>query len=216
MNLIETMYGQELFDTANCKVSVFAVPCKIFNTFQNEMHLESACKKNEIPLNKNSHQGRFSAWAEEARSDLGAWNKATYDVADGMIFKIFVHKHMGLGERTYNVCQFIRARKEAAFRELKIRLSNHPKARFQNAVIKGRFDLLSLEEAVKQGVKVNAAFKHTFNPSDVERIIEVTVLEKEKAPTSIVRERVARNSSGEKIVVHTKRRVRAFELDDED
>lgn len=210
-NLIEVMYGKELFDNKSCQVSVLAVPCKTFNTFK-EAHIESAARKDDCPITRNQFHGQTSAWAEDARSDLGKWTKASYDCPDGIILKIWVHKFSGYGQRIINASQLIRPRKDAAFRELKIQLSGHSKARYQYAIIKGRFDVLTLEQAKERGVKLNSRFEYTFKSSEVAKVMEVKILEKERGPSVKVRERTVRNKSGETVVIQKRRVVRALDL----
>lgn len=215
MNLIEVMYGKELFDTANCSVQIFCVPCKVFNNFPVEMNIESAARKEEVPVQRQTFNGTHSAWSEDARADLGRWTKASYNVSDGMLIKVWVHKMAGFGQRIHNVSQLIAPRKDAAFREIKVALTGHSKARYRYATIKGRFDLISYEEAVKRGAKINSKFAYTFKPEDVARVMEVTIIEPEKAPAALIRERKVRKRSGETVVIQKKRSVRALDLNDE-
>lgn len=216
MNLIEVMYGKELFDRANCSVHVLVTPCNLFNSFLSEMHIESAARKQDIPVERNAFHGQYSAWGEDARSDLGKWTKASYDVADGMLIKIWVHKTTGFGNRIINVSQFIRPRKDAAFREIKVILTRHPKSRFEFATIKGRFDLISLEDAKKRGAKINSRFEYTFNPDDFAAVTQCTELEPEKAPSALIRETKVRKRNGETVVVRRRRVARALNLGKDD
>lgn len=209
--LLEAMFGDETFDTGNAKVAVFAVPCKIYNSFDRECHIDLAAKKSDIPVSFQNRIGTFNAYNEVFRNDLGKWTQAVYRVEEGMIFKIFAHRAGGHGQRVVNASQFIRIREAAAFREVKIKLTQNPKARFSFAVIKGCFDLLTVDEAVKRGVKLNIMFKHTLAHGEVARVMEFNTITPERETPRIVRERVYRRG-GEKIVIQKTRKARAIDL----
>lgn len=212
MNLLETMQGKELFDGANATVAIFACPDRVYTSFKEELNIDSAARKDNIPVTRQQYKGKVSAWAEDARADLGSWTQAVYDCAEGMVFKIFAHKHTGHGSRTYNVNQFIRVRKNAAYREIRVQLTNDTRSRFQYATIKGRFDILSLEDAEKRGVKTNPRFKHTFKKDDVNRVMEFIEIEAEKASPVIVRERVIKRKGEKDIVIQKRIKVRQLNL----
>lgn len=215
MNLIEVMFGEEIFDNQNAKVQVFVCPSKIFNTFSSEIAINAAATKDEIPVQRQTQLERIAAWNSEARADLGSWKKAAYIVQSGMILKVFAHKHSGFGQRTLNVAQFLRINPDAAYQEIKIQLTGHAKARLMFATIKGRFELISLKDATAAGVKVNPNFKALFDESNLKRLITFTVLEKAKPATKVIRNRVRKRGDGSKEVQQVQRKIRTLELDDE-
>ncbi len=212
--LLEAMYGSETFDTGNAKVGIFAVPCRLYNSFDREMHIEVAAKKSDIPVRIQSKGNILNPYNEVYRNDLGGWTQSVFHVEEGMIFKIFAHRAGIHGQRVTNVSQFIRIRAGAAYRELKVKLTGSPKARFEYATIKGCFDILTLEDAEKRGVKVPSNFKTFFRPVEVARVMEFKTLRDETETPLLVREKIVRRG-GEEIVVQKTRKARAINLDDE-
>jgi hypothetical protein len=214
--LLETMYGEEIFDDRNCKVALFAVPSKIYNSFNNEVFMDVAASRSDIPVTRHSKQGPFHPYAEghAYRDDLGKWTQAVYQVPEGMMVKIFARKTPGFGRRIINASMYICVRERAAYRQLNIALTGHTKARFTNAVIKGRFDILTLEQAVKRGAKVPAHFAHTFERAECDRIFAEQVLEAEIAPLGTVRERTLVRENGKRVTVKVVKNNRMLDLDD--
>lgn len=213
--LLEVMCGSEVFDTGNAKVHVFAVPCKLYNGFNKEVHIDIASKQQDIPVRLHNRIGSYNAYNEVFRDDMGKWTQTVYTAEDGMIFKIFAHRAGLHGQRKTDACQFIRIRDDAAYREIKVQLVGSPKARFQHAIIKGCFDILTPEQAETYGVKIAQAFRHTMDAGEVRRIMEFKVLRAETGPQKVVRERVYKKASGEQVVIQKTRRARAISLDDE-
>ncbi len=212
--LLEAMYGTETFDTGNAKVSIFAVPCRVYNSFDREIHVEVAAKKSDIPVRIQSKGNLINPYAEVYRNDLGGWTQAVFHVEEGMIFKIFAHRAGLHGQRVVNAAQFIRIRAGAAYREMKIKLTGSPKARFEHATIKGCFDMITLEDAERRGVKVPSHFRTFFQPTEVARVMNSIILRGETETPTLVREKIVRRG-GEEIVIQKTRRARAISLDDE-
>lgn len=214
--LLETMYGEEIFDDRNCKVALFAVPSKIYNSFNNEVFIDLAASRSDIPVMRHSKQGPFHPYAEghAYRDDLGKWSQAVYQVPEGMMLKIFARKTPGFGRRIISASMYIRVRERAAYRQLNIALTGHTKARFTSATIKGRFDILTLEQATQRGAKVPAHFVHTFDRAECDRIFTEQILEAEIAPQGVVRERAFVRENGERVSVKVVKNNRRLEIDD--
>jgi len=214
--LLDTMYGEELFDDRNCKVALFAVPSKLHNTFDKEMFMDAAASKANIPIIRHTSRGQHHAYAEghAYRDDLGKWTNNIYAVPEGMLIKVFARKSPGFGRRIITASLFICIREAAAFRELKVSLTQHPKARFQEAIIKGRFDVLTRDQAINRGAKIQAHFAHTFDKEECDKIFSCTLLEAEVEPMSIVRERIVKRANGETAVILTNKKSRAIDFDD--
>ncbi len=212
MLLLEVMTGEETFDTGNAKTQVFAVPCKIFNSFDREFVIDHAARSGDVPVQIQNRGAPISAYQETFRDDLGKWATSSYRVSEGMIFKVWTRRGAMHGGQCVTASQYIRMRDGAAYREIKCLLTGHPKARYQHSTIKGCFDLITPEQAKSRGVQVNEVFRSLFDARCVSRLMEFKILQAERESAQIVRERVIQRGA-EKVIVRKARKARALKLD---
>lgn len=211
--LIETMCGEEVFTEGNAKVHVFVSPTKLFPAVTRELHIGLAAGKTGMPVRVQQRLGQFNAYSETFRDDCGKWTQTVYEVSDGALLKLYAHRANGFGARVINACQFLRAREGAAYREIKCKLTQSPKARFDYAIIKGCFDIIPLADAIKLGAKVPISFTRMYDEREVSAVMEFIKLGAEtKAPVQ-VQERT-RERDGEKVVVQRIRERRVLNLED--
>ena len=213
MLLLEAMTGEETFDTGNAKVQVFAVPCKVYNSFNRDLAIQLGAQSGDVPVQYQQKGPEINAYQEVYRNDLGKWVSSSYRVQEGAIFQIWARRGAMHGGECVTAAQYIRMRENAAYREVRCRLTGHPKARFQHAIIKGCFDLLTPEQAIARGVQVNKIFLGNFDQRNVDRIMEFKELQAQKESAQIVRERVMQRGN-EKVIIRKTRKARALKLDE--
>jgi len=215
MNLLETMVGDANFSSGSSRVGVFVTPSADFTGFTKEQPLFAAARNGIVT--RQNFIGKVSAWAQDsARPELGTWMQCVYNVPEGMVLKIFAHMSQGHGRPMYNGAQFIRIRRTAAYRELRVALHAPMHARYQHAVIKGRFDLLTMEEAKGEGVDIDPRYTGQFRESMTAPLFSVVELEQEIASAVVVRKRAVKRRRGERVIVKKVRKARAFDLGDDD
>jgi hypothetical protein len=183
MNPIETLTGEVNLRYGSAKAFVFYSPRAGFAGAK-EQHLGIAAKSPQtahlvrrvsaFPLSVPSVAG----YAPEIG---GKMTTTAYDVANGEIIKVFGQRRAGANKLTFSACQFLRVRDSAALTEVRVRLLSDPNVVHPYAHIRGRFDLITLEEAKGLGVTVLPHFEKMFSQGVVEDLFSVSVLSPEKA-----------------------------------
>lgn len=204
MNPIETLTGDVNLRTASAKAYVFHTPRK-GGVGVEERILPVAAKSGQT----NSVITPLQSFAQRTPSVQGysvevggSMTAQSFIVAEGEILKFFVNRRPGAGKLPLTACQFIRVRETAALRCIEAKLLTDPKVTQPFAMIRGRFDLLTLEEAVALGVTVNPGFMRQFHPANAGACMTVALMQPEAAKAE-----VQVLPSGESIVVtQTKRR----------
>lgn len=214
MPLVDVMYGNEVFAEASCKVGVWVIPTLSFPTFDKEMHIATAIKKAEVPVSLQGKHESYSARSDGYRDELGTWQRCTIQAAEGLILKIFARNNRGYGRQTVIANQYIRVREQAAYNELKVALTGHTGARYDYAYITGRFDILSLEQALERGVKVEPRLQNTFDPDHVAKIVEVIQKEAEISAMQEITTKEVMDVEGNTKVIKVAKRKRNLLLSD--
>jgi hypothetical protein len=108
--------------------------------------------------------------------------------------------------------QFIRARSDAALRRISVVLTGSEKASFARANIEGRFDVISLAEAMTQGVLVPPSFRPSFDEGMQRRAFEYHTLDAEVRSAAVQETRRVINKEGQQVEIQTSTRRRALDL----
>ena len=157
----------------------------------------------------------FSPSVKGCVQDVGGrFIQASYDVAEEHILKVFTKIKQGYGKMDKLANFFIRVREEAAYRSLKINTLTNVSVLFRTASIEGCFDILTLDEALAEGIKVKQEFRRLYAQESVERILsESNVLVKEKSPPTKKKVvQVVDHATGEVVNVVKAKRRRALDI----
>lgn len=203
--LLTAITGSETWQGWSAKVHLFHSPRRGQGR---EVHIGIAARD---PANNISYaqQGTAALARPGMRAELGQWTNSTFDVPEGEVFKLFAQRSSG-PVRQANM--FLQTRGEAALQRVVVRLSTHPQAAYSAVHIQGRFDLLSWEQARDMGIVVLPQFRPHFEPSVASRMFEVQVVEQAIRARPVVENRVVETTSGEEVIVPTRRRGRALKL----
>jgi hypothetical protein len=193
MPLIETTSGNETFPSASAKVQVFFVPTREFGG--KELPLSQAAQAAGGVVRLHARGGSQPAGLGMNAGVVGMWHSASYDLPDGAVVKLFCHRSMQTNKLTGN--QFIRMRAGAALREVRARLSGYAKAAIQTAVFRGRFDIISPEEAVALGARIPPEFQRFYTAGAVRSVFEYGEIAPEVSPRVEVKNVVVTDSFGE-------------------
>lgn len=109
-----------------------------------------------------AYHSAYVGVSDELTKSLGKWSITRLLVNEGTVLKAYGASTSWGDINKANV--YIRPRETAPLNELVVTLPKHAKSRFSQASIKGRFDVLSVDEAVSLGVKFNLAFAALFRP----------------------------------------------------
>jgi hypothetical protein len=175
------------------------------------MHIGLAAKGVYPALRKVGMETRAPA-GPGMRRELGEWVTASYEVPEGMILKVFASRSGGWGGMRVMANQFIRARSDAALRRISVVLTGSEKASFARANIEGRFDVISLAEAMTQGVLVPPSFRPSFDEGMQRRAFEYHTLDAEVRSAAVQETRRVINKEGQQVEIQTSTRRRALDL----
>lgn len=208
--LIETLTGNQNFPGKLAKVYAFVVPSRRFPA-PGEVPLFTAAKEATFGVRKHSGGGRILAC--EGMSDAaGFFNQTTYEVPEGLILKVFATKKTPVSDGTRVGAVFIQTRADAALQRIEVVLNDHPGATITRAHIEGRFDVVSLEDAEKAGVRVLPMNRRTFFAESVKGLISRKVIAPETKAKPVVSTNVIQNSAGEEVEVQTRASKRMLDV----
>lgn len=111
----------------------------------------------------------------------GAWVTCNYEIADNTLIKLTVAKSLPNNRR--NCMLFILMRDNAPLNRITIPLRLNRFSVIDEAVIEGRFDVLTLEQAKQRGASVIPAFERMF--SDVMRNSMMRLEQREAAVAAL-------------------------------
>ena len=139
---------------------------------------------------------------------------ATFFIADNEILKVFVKLNPGYGRIEKIANFFIRPREHAAYRVLKINTIDAASVSFKTAKIEGCFDMLTLDEALAEGVSVKREFRRVYDPSIVASVISSNEILQPERQSSVKKEVVelVNPTTGESVNVVKLKRRRAISI----
>lgn len=148
------------------------------------------------------------------RADIvGQWSTGSYDVREGAVLRLGLARREAAGSVQLSAAMLLRMRADAALVRVAVILTGHPRATMTRAIVEGRFDILSPQEAAAQlGVVTPPAYLPQFAPSLRSRAFEVVELERQRAAPAVQHRETVTNSDGQEVQVTTTRRRRALDL----
>jgi hypothetical protein len=190
MTTIETLTGDVNLRTGSAKCFVFHTP-RQGGAGVEERHLGLAAKSNQTAnvVRTVSPYPTVIPSVQGYSAEIGGkMVRMTYSVEEGEILKLFIQRRPGAGKLPTNACQFVRVREGAALRCVEAKMLTDPMVNEPMSFIRGRFDLLTLEEARALGVKVADGYTRMFHPANVEHVTTVSTVSPEIASASIVQQ----------------------------
>lgn len=146
-----------------------------------------------------------------------AWDY-TVNVKEGTILKVFVRLNPGGGKMERIANFYVRCRPGAAYRVVKmstlIEDTLDVVIQLKDGLIEGNFDMLSVDEAIAEGVKCLPQHRSFADPIAVERIIssQTVLSEEKKAEPKKKIVSLLSPDTGEKIVFVTTKKKRSVNL----
>jgi hypothetical protein len=181
---IEYVMGKINSDKGSGKAYLFHSPgTTSLRSGEKETYLSTAMQ--ECPqLGTNGNSFKLPA-RRNIRPEIGGdiFQKMS-SLAEGEIFKIFAQSS-ALGSswnsRARTACQFIRLRQDAPLHKLLIKVPGCiTDSMFDNWFVRGRFDILTLEQAEVEGVSVPEGVRDHFLTLPVEALFGVEIMEPER------------------------------------
>lgn len=200
--------GHENFQTGSAKSYLFVTPTRA--TPGKEMHIGIASRAGGGIRQVGSPQSVPAA--PGMRPEMGKWTTCNYNIPEGTLLKLFASRSGGFGSMRIQASLFLLARDHAAFRRVSTILTGHPKATFSRVQVEGRFDIITVDEAIRLGANVPAHFRGTFDESMTRRAFEIVEVDREIAAAPVQHVEVVENSQGEEVEVVRRRRGRALDL----
>jgi hypothetical protein len=190
------MVGKESLESASTKVFAYHIPRgqsqrhlpeQTLNRLVNDPACAHIARKVGVPVVTPSVIG--------VRQDIGGdFTQQTYEIEEGEI-----------------ACALIQIRASAPLNKLEAKLLTSPKTRYKTADFAGRFDLLTLEDALNKGATISPQFRHLFKESTRDAAFNLRMLEPELAPAPAVQSVAVQTATGTKVIV-TRDRRRALEM----
>ncbi len=177
---IQTVLGDVNRRSSSAKVILFH--CSRSGGGQ-EVYISQAAKNSDGLVTTVGFPQHSPAQMGIAMDVGGRMIKAGYSVRGGEVLKVFVNIRRGYStmDRVGNF--YIRVRPEAAYRVVKMKLLLDNTVTFKEASIEGNFDMLTVEEAMAEGVKCLQQHRQFADPINIERIITSnTIIAPARAP----------------------------------
>lgn len=208
--LLSVTSGSENFpDVGVSKFYTFYTPCREHSG--TEAHIGQRAKMRQANLIPSGFPQGHPA-APGFIDHYGRWTMSTYDVANGVMLKIFASMKRHGVSRATTMNQLIRVRAGAALRRINFRTLGWSKGAFAVVHVEGRFDLLTVEEATRLGVVIPESFVGTYRPMQPNGLLTCDVLDAETVSEPVLADRMITNTAGEAVAVPAAYRRRALDL----
>jgi hypothetical protein len=210
MPVIATLLGEINLANSSAQVRIFH-----YNKVNNLEAYVSVSAKNPASGVKPYGPALFSPSVSGCVQDIGGrFIQSSYEVEESQILKVFTKIKQGYGKMDKIANFFIKVREGAAYRSLKINTLNHHSVLFKTAKIEGCFDLLTLEEALAEGVKVKQEFRRLYAPEAVSTVLTSSDILVQETKTSVKKQivEVVDPTTGNKTNIVKAKRRRALEL----
>lgn len=206
--LLTATTGFETFTGASAKAYAFALPSRDF-VFKETM-LQAAVKLG-IGITKLGTTATIPA-APGLSREMGYWATSVFNIPDGMLVKLYMHRNGAYGTARVMASLILQGRATGPLQRVAARLTGHASSSISLAVFEGRFDVLSLHDALRLGAMVPAGMQYSYDPVHVARGFDVVLQEAQVAQRPVVETRVIRNTEGETVTVATRQRRRALDI----
>lgn len=209
MPLILTTIGEVNLRGASAKISVFHSSRK----GAGEKYISIAAKSKEYIEQRGA--ASFSPSIAGLVQEVGGrYVNCAYTVKSNEVLKVFAKINPGYGKMEKVCCFFIRPRDGAAYRVIRIDTVKDKSVNFVASIIEGCFDMLTVQEAVAEGVVVKREFLHLFNPDSVSSVISSHVILQKEKKSSIKKElvEVVNQTTGQQTSIVNVKRRRAISI----
>ena len=209
MPILQTTIGDVNLRNASAKVSIFHYD----KAGGVERYISQVAKAQKEVTQRG--MAIFSPSVQGMLKEIGGrCINATFSIAEGEILKIFVKINPGYGRLEKFANFFIKAREHAAYRVVSINTLDAPGVLFKTAKLEGCFDMLSLEEALAEGVQVKSVFRRAFAPELVATVVSKNEVLQAERTASVKKEivEVIDPLSGESTNVVKVKRRRAISI----
>jgi hypothetical protein len=208
--LLQTQTGSENFPHASAKVHVFAVPTTQFPG--TEIHIGIAAKNSMYHITPHG-QGQMVPAAAGRIEQYGSISTRTWNVPEGMVLKVFAQRKSSEWTRQTLMGNLLIAMREgAALRRVLIALTGWEHAAYQRLTIEGRFDILSVTDAVRLGVRIPEAYERYFTEAYTRRVFQFETVAPEASQRPTAEVRAVENSAGQVVEVVVPHRRRNLDL----
>jgi hypothetical protein len=200
MSVLECCTGNATFSQRAAKVQVFFVPTRDIGG--QELPLSVAMTSNpSIGIRKVASRGVVPAGEGMNPEVVGRFMMNDYDIPDGVILKLFCTRTLPGQHSTGNV--FIRMRAAGPFKEIRAKLADYPKATINEAIFRGRFDVISPEEAAALGARVPVQFAKFYYASAVRAVFNFVELAPAIEEKRVLATKVTSDSFGRETTIVT-------------
>lgn len=187
VNIIETNTGTVNLRTSSAKCFVFHVPliggAGLAETTLNAASQAAATKK---VVAKLSSWGNQVPSVDGYTAEIGgSMVRQSFGIKEGEILKVFSARRPA-GSLPLTSCLLLRVRESAALQTVNVKMLAHPSVVQPLATIRGRFDVLTFDEAIALGARLKSDFQKFFNPAVVEQAMEIETIQAAKANVKIV------------------------------
>lgn len=219
--LLQTTSGRETFRSGSSQLHVLVMPTKSL-ALPSPQHIGIVSRAANQALPITSTQYMQHSAASGSMMDMGKWHQVTYQLPSGTVLKLAGEKTMtgsgygqvGGGATRTRGSLLIQTRDEAALRRITLQVVGDRMCTFRDVKVEGRFDLLSLKEALQLGVggiDMRNVREYTDGPS-LGRLFRMDTLDNEIAGRKTVVTETVQTDDGA-VEVPTAGRRRALDLD---
>jgi hypothetical protein len=211
--LMQLTTGEENFPTGSSKCHAFFVPTR--TRMGKEMHIAQMAKgvNPDVPVSATNVRW-FNAMPGYPEG-LGRWCQSNYDVPEGVVLKVFGTKTQKFQNQRLSPVRgaiYIQLRSGAAFQRLAFQTMQDPKGSLREAMIEGRFDILTPQEIGQLGISMDMTTMELLNQTKVDRLFHVSVLDKATQSKTLVKSKQVVNSDGKTVTVAKTSQRRAVNL----
>lgn len=214
MPTIQTLTGNVNMRKQSAKIHAFHSPRK-GGVGNKEVFLDKASKSGVTSGHiRKVGVPEFCAAIPGTKQEIGGrFVKQTFDIEEGEILKLFVDVRPGYGNPKRTGSVFIRVRRNAAHRKIRIKMIDHADVAYTHAEVEGCFDVLTLNELDAAGVKVLKGLRHLSSEANLERIIsENIVIQPEVSAPVRVRKRKRVDADGNEQTVFERKKRRSLDI----
>lgn len=198
MSILETTVGQATFSGVSAKCQCFFVPTR--DQGGSELPLSQTIIQNQSAgIRAVQKLGSTPAGSGMNPSVVGQFYLTNYEVPDGTLLKIFCDRNIRGNRMIGN--QYIRMNSGAAFQAVKGQLTGYPKAAVTECTFRGRFDIISPDEAKAHGARIPMGLEKFYTRQAVNSVFQYEVLSPALVTPTVQETRIIANSAGEKVAV---------------
>lgn len=140
---------------------------------------------------------------------LGQWYTGVYELPEGSILKIVTSQSAAAwGDRRKALQQFVRLRNDAALCKVSMDLPDKVGRTISDAHLYGRFDIITLQDALAAGCRVHPKYHHLFDNTFGDALQFKEIEAAIRAP-AVAAAHTILNAAGEAEIVTVTRRARA-------